>query len=67
MRINRLSTKEYVARLEQWHPYFAWHFVELANGETRWLQTVERRLEGGKAKIDSDGLILIWEYRLKTK
>lgn len=55
------------ARLEQWHRKFAWMPVMLENGDVVWGQFVERRLEGGAAKYDEDGLIPLFEYRRRTK
>ena len=50
-------------RLASWHRYFALLPVTMNDGNTVWLQRVERRLEGGKARFDRDGLIRVWEYR----
>ena len=50
-------------RLENWHKWFAWHPEAMADGQVVWLEILERRLEGGKARFDDDGLIRVFEYR----
>lgn len=29
----------------KWHPWFAWYPVEVAEGDYRWLEYVERKLD----------------------
>jgi hypothetical protein len=50
-------------RLQTWHRKFALMPTTLMNGKVVWLEWIERRLQGGKARFDDDGLIPIWEYR----
>ena len=55
--------EKWVHHIENWHPHFAWLPVVCVDGQRRWLETVDRRIEGGKARFDFDGLIRVWEYR----
>jgi hypothetical protein len=34
------------AGLLEWHPWFAWYWVDLDDGRTAWLETVERKYVG---------------------
>lgn len=54
---------ERIRKLENWHRRFAWLPVVTQDGDTVWLCFVERRLKGGEAHYDFDGLIPSWEYR----
>ncbi len=56
-------TLDRYARLAAWHSWFAFLPVTLVDGDTVWLERIERRLEGGEQKWDDDGLIRCWEYR----
>lgn len=51
---------QYVARLEQWHRWFAWHPVRVAKNDCRWLEVVERKAEQKNCWDDS---WFEWEYR----
>ena len=48
---------------ENWHRCFAWRPKTLEDGQVVWLETLERRLKGGVAHFDFDGLIPTFEYR----
>ena len=50
-------------QLAQWHRWFAWFFVTTNDGDTVWLETVERRLMRGVPMYDEDGWIVFFEYR----
>ena len=52
-----------ISRLTQWRSRFAFRPTMLNDGTVVWLERVERRLEGGKAHFDGDGLIRMYEYR----
>lgn len=50
----------------KWHPFFALLPVEVGDGKTVWLQTVERRLKyREKPKIMAAWQIRTYEYRLR--
>lgn len=61
-----------IARIEarwraecEWHPWFAWWPVEVGDGKTAWLQTVERRLKyRDKPRIMAQWYIRTHEYIL---
>lgn len=40
-----------------WHPWFAWFPVEVGDGQTAWLETVERRLRW----LDKPTIIASWQ------
>lgn len=45
------------ARLERWHPWFAWFPVRIGNHDCRWWETIERKGEY------SDTCGWEWEFR----
>jgi hypothetical protein len=58
-----MDQSDRIKRLETWRPWFAALPTTLMDGKVVWLEWIERRLEGGTARFDLDGLIAIWEYR----
>ncbi len=53
---------EKVARLEQWHPWFAWRPVRLGSHDCRWLEWLVRK---GKYTVDWGGSQWNWRYMEK--
>jgi hypothetical protein len=51
-------------RLSQWRPYFCWLPRQIAYGDVRWLETVERRAVFRFSFI-AGGYESRWEYRPK--
>lgn len=49
-----------VQRKRQWHRWFAWYPVRIANYDCRWLEFVERQ---GDWQYDSDGGSWFFKYR----
>lgn len=41
-RLKREAAERKAAKLEQWHPWFAWYRVKVGTEDCRWLETVER-------------------------
>lgn len=59
----RLARLEAQWRAEcEWHLWFAWFPVEVGDGETAWLQTVERRLKW----LDKPTIMASWKIRQYT-
>lgn len=48
---------------EDWHDWFAWYPVRVAEGDCRWLETVERK---GELHYDFLAGDWIFEYREKN-
>jgi hypothetical protein len=48
------------ARLGEWHPWFAWHPVKIADHDCRWLETVMRK---GTVRHSWDDSWMYWEYK----
>ncbi len=55
-----LSAAARARKLAEWHPWFAWHPVRLADFDCRWLETIERR---GQYYGGISGGFLDWHYR----
>jgi hypothetical protein len=63
-----------IARIEaqwryecEWHSWFAWFPVEVGDGQTAWLQTVERRLHfRDKPTIMATWYIRGYDYQCPT-
>ena len=53
------SNNDYQDRVTTWHRWFAWYPVFIGTGDTRWLETVERRRSYCSA-YSGDGP---WYYR----
>lgn len=52
------------ARLDaphSWHPWFAWFPIQLAQGDCRWLEVVERR--GDYTSRFDNSPWWVWSYR----
>lgn len=56
--LTRLKRKH--ARLSEWHKWFAWFPTRIAEGDCRWLETIERK--GTYTCYDMD-FWWTWEYR----
>jgi hypothetical protein len=48
--------RAYRKRIQEWHPWFAWRPVRLADHDCRWLEIVERKAWYRSSFPD-------WEYR----
>lgn len=48
-----------MARLRQWHTWFAWYPVRVEEGDCRWLEFIERRDVRGMSFMPHD-----WQYRV---
>lgn len=61
LRLRFETAQERWTRRTLWHRWFAWHPVEVSDGEWWWLETVERRecYQGSHA-----GGTFWWEYRV---
>ncbi len=40
------ALKREIIRLRDWHDWFAWFPVRVAEGDCRWLEVVERQMQG---------------------
>jgi hypothetical protein len=62
------KTRDWAVRVTAWHPWFAWHSVDLSDGRTAWLCWLDRKLDARSMEIRSRVMpgctSLIWTYRL---
>jgi len=56
------TRQERVARLTDWHPWFAWRPIQVASHDCRWLEVIER-----KGSYHRYFGIVLWEYRAKPE
>lgn len=50
----------FIKRIEQWHRWFAWYPVRVAENDCRWLEVVERK---GTQESSWDDEWIEWRYR----
>ena len=61
--------KAKIAHITKWHPWFAWHPIKIADGDCRWLETIERKFNCGRTYFACDFMVTEgrgWEYRSPT-
>lgn len=42
-QISKQKTIDALDKLTEWHSWFAWYPVRIANGDCRWLETIQRK------------------------